>query len=104
LETTVVFLVGEFGRTPKIDKNAGQDHWPYSMFSLLAGGKIPCGLVYGETDADGERPKDKAVLPDDVAATFGALGIDPKKEYRSSTGRPIQIVHDGNSIREILPE
>jgi hypothetical protein len=105
LETTVVFLVGEFGRTPKINKNAGRDHWPYSMFALLAGGKIPRGLVYGETDAGGERPKDKAVLPDDVAATFyTALGIDPKKEYHSSTGRPIQIVHDGSPIREIFPE
>jgi len=104
-ETTVVFLVGEFGRTPKINKNAGRDHWPYSMFALLAGGKIPRGLVYGETDAGGERPKDKAVLPDDVAATFyAALGIDPKKEYQSSTGRPIQIVHDGSPIREIFPE
>src|SRR5262249_39630335 len=78
LDTTVVYLVGEFGRTPKINKNAGRDHWPYSMFGLLAGGKLPRGLVYGETDAGGERPKDKAVLPDDVAATFyESLGIDP---------------------------
>jgi hypothetical protein len=104
LDTTVVWLVGEFGRTPKINKNAGRDHWPYSMFGLLAGGRLPRGLVYGATDAGGERPKDKPVAPDDVAATFyTALGIDPKKEYQTATGRPIQIVHDGQPIAELLP-
>jgi uncharacterized protein (DUF1501 family) len=103
-DTTVVFLVGEFGRTPKINKNSGRDHWPYSMFALMAGGKLPRGLVYGETDTGGERPSQKPVSPDDVAATFyKALGIDPKKEYQTPTGRPIQIVHDGNSIAEMLP-
>src|SRR5262249_19577281 len=104
LERTVVFLVGEFGRTPKINKNSGRDHWPYSMFALLAGGKLPRGLVYGETDAGGERPRDKAVSPDDVAATFyQALGIDPATEYQSPTGRPIRIVHEGNPIADLLP-
>src|SRR5262245_33432728 len=105
LESTVVFLVGEFGRTPKVNKNAGRDHWPYSMFALLAGGKLPRGLVYGETDAGGERPRDKPVLPDDVAATFyHTLGIDSKKEYLSPTGRPIQIVHDGHPIPELVED
>jgi hypothetical protein len=103
LASTVVFLVGEFGRTPKVNKSAGRDHWPYSMSTLLAGGRLPRGLVYGATDAGGERPKDRSVSPDDVAATFyRALGIDPKKEYHSPTGRPIQIVHDGNPIAELL--
>jgi hypothetical protein len=74
------------------------------MFALLAGGRLPRGLVYGATDAGGERPKDRPVSPDDVAATFyRALSIDPKKEYHSPTGRPIQIVHDGNPIAELLP-
>jgi hypothetical protein len=104
LDSTVVFLVGEFGRTPKVNKSAGRDHWPYSLFALLAGGRLPRGLVHGATDAGGERPKDRPVSPDDMAATFyRALGIDPKKEYRSPTGRPIQIVHDGNPIAELLP-
>jgi hypothetical protein len=105
LETTVVFLVGEFGRTPKINKNAGRDHWPYSMFALLAGGRWPRGRVYGETDAGGERPRDRAVLPDDVAATFyRSLGIDAAKEYQSPTGRPVRIVPDGKPIDELVPE
>jgi len=100
LETTIVFVVGEFGRTPKINKNSGRDHWPYSMSALLAGGKLPRGLVHGATDAGGDRPKDKPVTPEDVAATFyHALGIDPKTEYQTETGRPIQIVHDGEVIR-----
>ncbi len=104
LDTTVILMAGEFGRTPKINKGAGRDHCPYALFALLAGGKIARGLVYGETDSGGERPKDKPVLPDDVAATFyQALGIDPKEEYHSPTGRPIQIVHDGTPIREVLP-
>jgi hypothetical protein len=103
LATTVVFLVGEFGRTPKINRNSGRDHWPYSNFALLAGGRIRRGMVLGETDPGGERPIRNPVTPDDVAATFyTALGIDPKKEYQTPTGRPIQIVHDGNPIAELL--
>jgi hypothetical protein len=105
LETTIVYLVGEFGRTPKINKNAGRDHWPYSMFALLAGGRLPRGMVYGATDPGGERPREKPVSPDDVAATFyTALGIDPKKEYHTPTGRPIQIVHEGTPIMELVGE
>jgi hypothetical protein len=104
LDSTVVFVVGEFGRTPKVNKGAGRDHWPYAMFALLAGGRLPRGAVYGATDAGGERPKDKPVSPDDVAATFYlALGIDPKTEYLSPTGRPIQVVHDGTPIADLLP-
>jgi hypothetical protein len=104
LACTVVLVVGEFGRTPKINKSAGRDHWPYSMFALLAGGRLQRGQVYGSTDAGGERPRDRAVSPDDVAATFyQALGIDPWKEYHSPTGRPVRIVADGRSIPEILP-
>ncbi|MBL8797341.1 MAG: DUF1501 domain-containing protein [Planctomycetia bacterium] len=103
LDTTIVYLVGEFGRTPKINKNAGRDHWPYSMFGLLAGGRLPRGKVFGETDGGGERPRDKPVSPDDVAATFyTALGIDPHREYQTPTGRPIRIVADGNPIAELI--
>jgi hypothetical protein len=103
LESTIVFLVGEFGRTPKINKNAGRDHWPYSMFAVMAGGQLPRGLTYGATDPGGERPREKPVSPDDVAATFyTALGIDPKKEYQTPTGRPIQIVNEGNPIAELV--
>jgi uncharacterized protein (DUF1501 family) len=103
LDTTVVFLVGEFGRTPKVNGGAGRDHWPYAQFALLAGGPLPRGLVFGETDAHGERPRDRPVAPDDVAATFyQALGIDPTKEYLSPTGRPVQIVHDGRPIAELV--
>ena len=108
LDETLVVAIGEFGRSPKrgvstsgnSNTDDGRDHWPYSMSALLAGGKLPRGLVHGETDAGGDRPRDKPVSPDDVAATFyHALGIDPKTEYHTETGRPIQIVHDGEVIR-----
>jgi len=103
LDSTLVYLVGEFGRTPKINKNSGRDHWPYSMFALLAGGRLPRGKVFGETDGSCERPKDKPVSPDDVAATvYTALGIDPHKEYQTPTGRPIRIVADGTPIAELI--
>jgi hypothetical protein len=103
LETTAVFVTGEFGRTPKINQRAGRDHYPRAMFCLLGGGGIKGGQVVGESDAKGEGPKDKAITPDDVAATFyAALGIDSRKEYHTRTGRPIMIVRNGTTLRELV--
>ena len=84
LETTSVFVTGEFGRTPKINQRGGRDHYPRAMFCLLAGGGMPGGQVIGESDAKGEGPKDRVITPDDVAATFyHTLGIDHTKEYHT---------------------
>jgi hypothetical protein len=103
LEYTTVFVTGEFGRTPKINPRAGRDHWPRSMCCLLAGGGIQGGRVIGESDAKGEGPKDTPITPDDVAATFyQSLGIDPRKEYRTPTGRPVMIVRNGSPLKEVL--
>ncbi len=103
LETTTVFVTGEFGRTPKVNKNGGRDHYPRSMFCLMAGGGIKGGQVIGASDAKGEGPKDKAITPDDVAATFyHTLGIDPKKEYHTPSGRPVMIVRYGEPIKDLL--
>lgn len=103
LETTVVFVTGEFGRTPKVNQRGGRDHYPRAMFCLLAGGGIQGGQVVGESDAKGEGPKDKAITPDDVAATFyRALGIDSRKEYHTRTGRPIMIVRNGTPLKELV--
>ena len=103
LASTSVFVTGEFGRTPKINKNAGRDHYPRSMFCLLGGGGIKGGQVVGESDAKAEAPKDKPITPDDVAATFyKSLGIDPAKEYRTPGGRPVMIVRYGTPIPELL--
>jgi hypothetical protein len=103
LASTAVFVTGEFGRTPKINKNAGRDHYPRSMFCLLGGGGIKGGQVVGESDAKAEQPKDKAITPDDVAATFyKTMGIDPTKEYKTPGGRPVMIVRYGNVIKELV--
>jgi hypothetical protein len=104
LETTAVFVTGEFGRTPKINPNAGRDHYPRAMFVLMAGGGMKGGQVLGASDDKAMGPASgDGISPDDVAASFyHALGIDPAKEYRTSTGRPIAIVRYGNPIKELF--
>ena len=103
LDSTSVFVTGEFGRTPKINQRVGRDHYPRAMFCLMAGGGMQGGQVIGASDAKGEGPKDRAISPDDVAASFmHSLGIDPTKEYHTPTGRPVMIVRDGTVIRELF--
>jgi hypothetical protein len=103
LDRTLVYCAGEFGRTPKINKNAGRDHWARSMAVLLAGGGIKRGHVYGSTDAQGMAPATDGCTPDDVASTlFNCLGIDPHQELTSPTGRPIQLFREGTVIDRIL--
>jgi len=103
LETTAVFVTGEFGRTPKINQRGGRDHYPRAMFCLLAGGGMEGGQVIGASDAKGEGPRDRVISPDDVAATFyHTLGIDHTKEYHTPTGRPVMIVRHGQPIPELL--
>jgi hypothetical protein len=106
LETTTVFVTGEFGRTPKIntrDAEGGRDHYPRCMFMLMAGGGVQGGQVLGESDETASMPKNEGFSPDDVAATFyHTLGIDHTKEYHTSSGRPITIVRDGHVIQKLL--
>lgn len=103
LESTAVYVTGEFGRTPKINPRAGRDHYPRAMFCLLGGGGIRGGQVVGASDDRGEGPRDKAITPDDIAATFyGLLGIDIRKEYLTPSGRPVMIVRNGEFIRELV--
>ena len=102
LESTVVFVSGEFGRTPKINQRGGRDHYPQAMFCIFAGGGIQGGQVIGASDSKGEAPLDRVISPDDVAATFyHALGIDHTKEYHMPTGRPVVIVRHGKLIPEL---
>ena len=104
LDSTTVFVTGEFGRTPKINnQRVGRDHYARAMFMLMAGGGIKGGRVLGASDEKGMGPKEKGYSPDDVAASFyHSLGIDPKKEYHTNTGRPVMIVRDGSVIRELF--
>jgi hypothetical protein len=106
LESTAIFVTGEFGRTPKINSRAaegGRDHYPRCMFMLQAGGGVRGGQVIGESDENASAPKNDVISPADVAASFyHNLGIDPKKEYQTSIGRPITIVRDGNVIKQLF--
>jgi hypothetical protein len=103
LDTTSVIVTGEFGRTTKINPQAGRDHWPRAMFVLLAGGGIRGGQVLGATDDRAMAPKAEAFTPEDMAATYlYSLGIDPKKEYHTTTGRPVMIVRDGRVLAPLF--
>jgi hypothetical protein len=103
LDETVVYCAGEFGRTPKINKNAGRDHWARSMAVVLAGGGFKAGYVHGSTDAQGMSPAAEAVTPDDVSATlFHCLGIDPHRELTTPTGRPVQLFREGRVVEKLL--
>ena len=103
LDSTSVFVTGEFGRTPKINQRVGRDHYPRAMFCLMAGGGMKGGQVIGASDAKGEGPKDRTISPDDVAASFmHSLGIDHTKEYHTPTGRPVMIVRDGKVVPELF--
>jgi hypothetical protein len=99
LAETIVACAGEFGRTPRVNAAAGRDHWSRSMAVLLAGGGFPGGLAYGETDPRGMAPRRDACSPDDLAATiFQRLGIAPRHEIRSLTGRPMAIFREGSPL------
>ncbi len=106
LGSTSVMVTGEFGRTPKINTRAtlgGRDHYPRCMFMLMAGGKIRGGQVIGQSDETAAGPANDAISPSDVAASFyHNLGIDPKQEYKTETGRPITLVRDGNIIPQLF--
>jgi hypothetical protein len=103
LDSTIVYCAGEFGRTPKINRNAGRDHWARSMAVLLAGGGLKRGYAHGTTDANGMAPATEPCTPDDVSATlFSCLGIDPHHELNTASGRPIQLFREGKVIRKLL--
>ena len=89
LGETLVIVMGEFGRTPKINNNAGRDHWPKCYSVILAGGGVQGGITFGSSDKFGAYPDTDAVTPADLAATlFWRFGLDPAREIRDLTGRP----------------
>jgi hypothetical protein len=103
LDKTIVYCAGEFGRTPKINKNAGRDHWARSMAVVLAGGGFKRGYAHGATDGQGMAPATEPCSPDDVSATiFQQLGIDPHTELQTPTGRPIQLFREGRVVEKLL--
>ena len=103
LDNTLVLMLGEFGRTPKVNKDAGRDHWPHAMSVLMAGARIPRGAVVGATDAQGYYASEKVYRPEDFAASlYTKMGIDPNQVLHTNTGRPIQLVNNGRLIKELF--
>jgi hypothetical protein len=103
LDTTLVMVTSEFGRTPRINAGGGRDHWPRVFSIVLAGGGIKRGSVYGASDALAGEPADNPLSIEDYATTvYHLLGIDARKDLMSPGDRPQAIVMNGNVQRELL--
>jgi uncharacterized protein (DUF1501 family) len=99
LETTLVAVLTDFGRTPVVNRSAGRDHWPGVFSVLLAGAGIRGGQVLGASDRAGAEPREGRVSPKDLAATiYHLLGIDSFQPYRDVEGRPHRVLDDGQPI------
>lgn len=104
LDETLIIVMGEFGRTPKLNTSGGRDHWPRVFSTVLAGGGIQRGQVIGSSDSVGESPKDRPVTPSDLTATiYTLLGIDPQLELHTSDGRPVRVApYEANVVTELI--
>lgn len=102
LSRTLVLVMGEFGRTPKLNKDAGRDHWVNVMSVLLAGARIRGGQVYGSSTPDGYPDEKPLHARDMVATAYAALGINPETSLDTVIGRPITILPEATPIPELL--
>jgi hypothetical protein len=103
LKSTLVMVTSEFGRTPKINRDQGRDHWPKVFSIALAGGGIKPGQIYGSSDATSAEPKNDALTVEDLATTvYNQLGINADKELMAPGGRPIEICDGGKVVSELL--
>ena len=103
LEQTLVIVMGEMGRTPKVNGRAGRDHWPQCGFSLLTGGGVKPGYVHGATDKQAAYPEHHPVhVSDFVATIYELLGIDPHMTVPNRQGRPVYIAQDGEPVFDVI--
>ena len=103
LDSTLVVVMGEMGRSPRVNGKAGRDHWPQCGFSLLTGGGVKQGCIFGESDKQAAYPISHPVSPGDIVATiYQLLGIDPHLTVPDALGRPIHIAHGGEPIWDVL--
>ncbi|MCA9133119.1 MAG: DUF1501 domain-containing protein, partial [Planctomycetales bacterium] len=103
LDQVLVVVMGEFGRTPRINGNAGRDHWARSWSVVLGGAGIQGGLAIGETDAEGRRVLSEPYSAEDLMATVcRGLGISLETTFQSKNGRPMKIANGGKLIRELV--
>src|SRR5262245_2522360 len=102
-DNILLVITGEFGRTPRVNRNAGRDHWAPLSTLALAGGGLKMGQVIGESNANVEIPKSTPIGPQDLMATvFEVLGIEPKIQFTNTGGRPVYMLEDGHPIRELV--
>jgi hypothetical protein len=102
LEETLVVCLGEFGRTPKINAQAGRDHWAACNSVVLAGSEVRPGQVLGASDRFAAYPATAPISPDDLAATiYHLLGIEPRTEIRDRVGRPL-VLTGGRVLHELF--
>ena len=103
LDSTLVMVTSEFGRTPMINKTAGRDHWPKVFSIVLAGGGTKRGFVYGSSDATGGEPDENPLTVANFSATvYHQIGIDPETRLMAPGGRPQAVVKDGQVVKELL--
>jgi uncharacterized protein (DUF1501 family) len=103
LDETLVVVMSEMGRTPRINGNGGRDHWTFCYSVIFAGAGIRGGSVYGASDAQAAYVKDKPVSTGDICATiYHCLGIDPEMPVYDRSDRPTPIANGGRPIQEIL--
>jgi len=103
MQNTLVVAWGEFGRTPRVNNDAGRDHYPNVFSAAFAGGGVDGGRIVGSSDSNGAFPKDNPKTPQDVLATiYGFLGVDPHKQYLTPAGRPVAVLPSGEAIQELF--
>src|SRR5262249_34950992 len=103
LDSTLIMISSEFGRTPKINGSAGRDHWPKVFSVVLAGGGIKKGMVYGKSDATASEPEEDPRTEEDQAHTVShCLGIDWETQLMPPGDRPIDIVREGHTRKDLL--
>jgi hypothetical protein len=99
----LLVITGEFGRTPKVNKNAGRDHWAPLSTLALSGGGLNMGQVVGKSAPKGDLPASSPIAPQDLMATvFHVLGIDPQTQFVNTAGRPVYMLEDGRPIAELV--
>jgi uncharacterized protein (DUF1501 family) len=103
LDSTLVCVTTEFGRTPKINPTAGRDHWPKVFSIVMAGGGIKRGIVHGSSNATAAEPEDDPLTVEDWATTvYDRLGIDARKELMAPGARPVEIVDGGRVVQQLI--
>jgi len=103
LNDVVIVMWGEFGRTPRINQNAGRDHWSPVMSALVAGGGLKMGQTVGASTSRGERPQDRPYrVPQVLSTLYRAVGIDPAQTFHNGAGRPIYVLDDREPFRKLL--